>query len=225
MKIIAHIPAREGSKRLKVKNLLPMAGQPLISHVIEAGKQSKLITELFVNTESEKIADIGREYGAKIFKREDRLAQDEVTQDTFNYDFLKKTDADILVLLNPVCPLIESSDIDEALQSFMNEKADCLITTTDIQIFGMYQGKPVNFDPNVILPRTQELSPIRILNFAIGIWNAKEFVKRFESEGHACIFGKTIFHSLPKDKAIKINDESDFRIAEALMKARKEIRS
>ncbi len=36
MKIIAHIPAREGSKRLPSKNLLPLAGKPLIAYAVEA---------------------------------------------------------------------------------------------------------------------------------------------------------------------------------------------
>jgi CMP-N,N'-diacetyllegionaminic acid synthase len=225
MKIIAHIPAREGSKRLKTKNLLPMNGQPLISHVIEAGKGSRLITDLYVNTESDKIAKVGEEYGARIFRREDRLAQDEITQDTFNYDFIVKTNPDVLVLLNPVCPLIETSDIDEAIALFLKKKADCLVTTTDMQLFALSDNKPVNFDMNKILPKTQDISPVRFLNFAIGIWNARSFRKKFEADGYACVFGDVIYQTLPKDKGVKISDESDFRLAEMLMKGRNALRS
>lgn len=220
MKIIAHVPAREGSKRLKVKNLLPMNGKPLLSYVIEAGLGAKFIHEVYVNTESDRIAEVGQKYGAKFFHREDRLSQDDVTQDTFNYDFIKKMNPDVLVLLNPVCPLIESSDIDQALEIFLRERPDCLVTTTDIQVYGVHDGKPVNFDVNQILPRTQDISPVRILNFAIGIWDAKSFVRKFESDGHACLFGKVIYHTLPKEKGIKISDESDFRLAELMMKSR-----
>lgn len=225
MKILAHIPAREGSKRLKVKNLLPMDGKPLIAHVIEAARASKYITSLYVNTESETIAKVGREYGAEIFKREERLAQDDITQDTFNYDFINKMNPDILVLLNPVCPLIETSDIDQAIERFLAERPDCLATTTDVQIYAIHENKPVNFNMNGILPRTQDLSPVRFLNFAIGIWDAREFRKKFEKDGHACIFGNVIYHTLPKDKALKISDEADFNLVELIMKGKKQIKS
>jgi CMP-N,N'-diacetyllegionaminic acid synthase len=225
MKILAHIPAREGSKRLKVKNLLPMDGKPLIAHVIEAAKASRYITGLYVNTESETIAKVAREYGAEIYKREERLAQDDITQDTFNYDFIKNMNPDILVLLNPVCPLIETKDIDEAIEKFLSQKPDCLATTTDIQIYAIHENKPVNFDTNTVLPRTQDLEPVRFLNFAIGIWDAKEFRRKFEKDGHACIYGKTLYHTLPKDKALKISDEADFKLVELIMKGKKQIKS
>lgn len=218
MKIIAHIPAREGSKRLKTKNLLPMNGLPLMAHMIKAGLGSRHLNELYVNTESDAIAEVAERYGAKVFRRDPALAQDEITQDTFNYDFIKKTNPDVLVLLNPVCPLIEAGDIDEALEIFLRERPDCLTTTTDVQIYGIHQEKALNFNPNGILPRTQDIEPIRFLNFGIGIWDAGAFVKKFERDGHACLFGKVRYHSLPKEKGIKISDETDFRLAEILMR-------
>lgn len=221
MKIIAHIPAREGSKRLKTKNLLPMDGSPLLSYSIKAGQNSKYITDLYVNTESKLIADVAQNYGAKIFWRDLRLAHDLVTQDTFNYDFIKKMKPDVLVLLNPVCPLIETEDIDHALQTFLKEDADVLVTTTDFQIFALVGEEAMNFDKNAILPRTQDVAPVRHLNFAIGIWKAESFIKHFEENGFACLFGKTLYHPLPHDKGLKISDKKDFDMIEFIMKFKK----
>lgn len=218
MKIIAHIPARQGSKRLKVKNLLPLMGEPMIGHVIKAGKGSKLLTELYVNTESSQIGDVARGYDTKVFARDEALAQDEVTQDTFNYDFIKKVNPDVLVLLNPVCPLIESSDIDHAIQEFLDAGADCLVTTTDYQLFAIYEDQGINFSLDKILPRTQDVLPIRLLNFAIGVWKAESFIRKFEQDGSACLFGKIIYQTLPKLKSIKVSDQEDFDLVAAIMK-------
>lgn len=214
---MAHIPARGGSKRLKLKNLLPLRGEPMIAHVIKAGKASKLITDLYVNTESDLIGDVARDYGVKVFQREESLAQDEVTQDTFNYDFIKKMEPDVLVLLNPVCPLIRAEDIDQAIEHFLSSDADCLVTTTDYQLFAVHENQAVNFSLDKILPRTQDVSPIRLLNFAIGIWKAERFIQEFETKGHACIFGKTIYWPLSKLRSIKISDQEDFDLAAAVM--------
>ena len=59
MKYVIEIPARYGSKRVKNKNLKLLNGKPMISYVIEASKKSKLVSEIYVNTEHEQIGQIG----------------------------------------------------------------------------------------------------------------------------------------------------------------------
>ena len=66
-KLIAIIPARGGSKRLKNKNIYPLLGKPLIAYSIEACLKSKHVSEVFVSTEDQAIADVSINYGAKIF--------------------------------------------------------------------------------------------------------------------------------------------------------------
>ena len=56
MKIIAMIPARLGSKRVPNKNLRHLNGKPLISYSIEAAKKSTLLTEIYVNSDSDEIS-------------------------------------------------------------------------------------------------------------------------------------------------------------------------
>ena len=220
MKILAHVPARSGSKRLKSKNLLPMGGIPLIAHVIQAGLASRHITDLYINTESDIIAQVGSAYGAKVYKRDPLLAQDEVTQDTFNFDFIKQMRPDVLVLLNPVCPLIETQDIDEVLTSFLAGPYDAVVTTSDYQSFAMKSGEAINFNPHHILPRTQDVPAVRLLNFAISAWRAEAFMAQFTSHGHACLLPRTLYYPLPKDKGIKISDAEDFKMAQAILALR-----
>ncbi|GAH82969.1 unnamed protein product, partial [marine sediment metagenome] len=117
-KIIGEIPARYQSKRIKQKNLKLLAGKPLICYAIEAAKKAETLTEVFVNSESEIIGTIARENGVKFYKRDSSLAKDEIVSDQFNYDFIESTNADILVMINPVSPLITGSDIDEAVNFF-----------------------------------------------------------------------------------------------------------
>lgn len=220
MKIIAHVPARAGSQRLKNKNLLPLEGIPLLAHVVKAGINSRYISEVYINTDSPEMAQEASKYGAKVYMREPSLARDEVTQDTFNFDFISKMSPDILVLLNPVCPLIQSSDIDSVLEEFLNKKADAIITTTDIQSFALMENRALNFNPDKILPRTQDVPLVRLLNFAISAWRADAFMAHFKATGHACLLPNTLYFPLAKDKSIKINDIEDFNIARAILKMR-----
>lgn len=59
-KILALIPARGGSKGIKDKNIISLAGKPLIAYSIEAAKKSKYIDSIVVTTDSEKIAEVAK---------------------------------------------------------------------------------------------------------------------------------------------------------------------
>ena len=62
-KAIAIIPARGGSKGLPRKNILDLAGKPLIAWTIESAFKSKYITDFLVSSDDEEILDIAAEYG------------------------------------------------------------------------------------------------------------------------------------------------------------------
>ena len=77
MKTVAFIFARGGSKGLPGKNILPLAGKPLIAWSIEHAKAVKRIGRIIVSTDSQEIADVATQYGAEVpFIRPDELSSD-----------------------------------------------------------------------------------------------------------------------------------------------------
>lgn len=77
---IAIIPARGNSKRIPEKNIKDFFGKPLVSYSIEAAIESKLFERVIVSTESNKIAEIARSYGAEVpFLRSEKNASDTAT--------------------------------------------------------------------------------------------------------------------------------------------------
>ena len=64
--LLVVIPARGGSKRLPGKNILPLAGKPLIAWTIEAALGSGLDAEVCVSTDDNEIAAVARKYGASV---------------------------------------------------------------------------------------------------------------------------------------------------------------
>ena len=63
MRNIAIIPARSGSKGLKDKNIKELNGKPLMAYTIEAALESGIFDCVHVSTDSEKYAEIGRQFG------------------------------------------------------------------------------------------------------------------------------------------------------------------
>ncbi len=79
MKRIAIIPARGGSKRLPRKNILPVAGRPLLSYPIRAARESGLFERVIVSTEDDEIAGIASKAGGEVLQRPLELAGDRST--------------------------------------------------------------------------------------------------------------------------------------------------
>ena len=75
MKKICFIFAREGSTRLKNKNIKMFNKKPLIYHSINIAKKTKLFSDIYVSTDSIKISKLAEKYGAKIIKRPKIFAQ------------------------------------------------------------------------------------------------------------------------------------------------------
>jgi CMP-N-acetylneuraminic acid synthetase len=221
MKIIAEIPARYGSKRVKNKNLKLLNGKPLISYVIEAAKNATKIDRIFINSESDEIGKIADEYDIDFYKRSAELAEDHIVSDQFNYDFLRNTDCDVLVMINPVSPLITGNDIDEAIDYYFTNQLDTLISIREEKFQAFFQDKPINFNINELLPMTQNLLPIQICSWAINIWNKNIFLKHYEEKGHAVFSGKVGFFPLDRIKSLKISEPIDFKMAELVLKSMK----
>lgn len=121
--VLALIPARAGSKGLKGKNALPLAGFPLLSYSVAAAKQSRLVDRVICSTDGEDLADLARRFGAEIpFLRPPELAQDD-TRDLPVFihalDWLKEKEGwtpDIVVQLRPTSPLRKPGQIDRAVE-------------------------------------------------------------------------------------------------------------
>jgi len=224
-KIILHIPAREGSKRVPRKNMRDMNGKPMIAYVIEASIEADITTHMYVNTDSQEILDyINREYTLfKRYKREPVLADDKASSDQFNLDIIEKLSPNTLVMINPVCPLITAEDIKAALNAYKNSDCDTLITSESTHMQTFCDGEPVNIRTDEQLAPSQENGKITILNWAITIWDAALFVQRMKKDGYAVLGRKRELFDIDAFKAVKVSEEKDFHFAERLLRLQTEM--
>ena len=138
-KIIAIIPARGGSKGIPGKNIKQICGKPLIAWTIKQALSSRYIDEVFVSTDSKKIATVSKKYGAGVpFLRPAKYALDSSptsdavihTLDTFEAMGKK---FDYLMVLEPTSPLRKRNDIDSSIKLIATgKKADCLISVGQV---------------------------------------------------------------------------------------------
>ena len=180
-KIIAVIPARQGSKGIKNKNIIKLNGFPLIAYSISAAKNSKYIDKVFVSTDGKKIKEISEKYGAEIIDRPKSISGDYAASDSvvlhavkFVQDFLKYH-FDIVVFIQATSPLRNYNDIDEAIKKFIkNKKIDSLFASVDYLPFLWKKHhkklKPINFNKN----KRQRRQDVSIVNETGSFYIAKK---------------------------------------------------
>jgi CMP-N,N'-diacetyllegionaminic acid synthase len=223
-KIVLHIPAREGSKRVPRKNMRLMAGKPMIGYTIEAVLHANITSECYVNTDSEEIISyVETTYpNMGIYRRSQELCNDFAQSDHFNADIINKLQPDTLIMINPVCPLLEAHDIRAAVEKYSTSDCDTLVTATSTQMQTFCDGKPVNIDINSHLLPSQSNPKVTILNWAVSIWKAPSFLERMNTKGFGVWGEKIDFYDIEEVKAIKVSNETDFILAENLLKLRNE---
>jgi len=205
MIITAEIPARKGSKRVKNKNLRPLNGKPMISYAIEAAKSSKYLNNIYVNSDCDEIGKYGESLGVKYYKRSKQLGGDSISSDEYNYDFIKNTPSDILVQINPVCPLITGKDIDNIIKHFIDNDFDSLITVREEKLQAFCNNNPINFNINKKLPRTQDINPIQICAWPVCVWKTNTFKKNYKTQGHAVFGGNLNLYPVSFLKSLKVS--------------------
>lgn len=110
---ICLIPARGNSERIKNKNILSFFGRPIISYSIATAIKSKLFDRIIVSTDSKKISNISKKYGAETpFLRPKKISNSfasdhDVINHFFDYCKKKQISLNKLCYIYPVNPLLK----------------------------------------------------------------------------------------------------------------------
>jgi CMP-N-acetylneuraminic acid synthetase len=219
MKIVAMIPARLGSKRIKQKNLRLLDGKPLVSHVLDKCKDADIFSEIYINSESGIFKSVADEYGVKLYIRDPIFATDDATNDQFILDFINHIDCDIVVQVNPTSPLVQAEEIKSFVTEMLQGDFDTMLSVKREQVEGFYKGKPINFDQLDQMPRSQDLEPIYLHCSTILAWKSKVIREKMDKY-NCCTYGadsKVGYYTFDSYANIDIDNEADFIFAETII--------
>ncbi len=217
LKILAIIPARGESTRIKNKNIKIFNKKPLIAWTIKAALQSKFIDDVYVTSENENILKLSKKYLAKTIKRPKILSNSIIMpEEAIKHAYLKiNKNYDYIVILQPTSPLRTVKDIDGAVNKIIKKKADSLLSVFKAHAFLWKKSRnyyiSTNYDYNK-RPRSQE-SELFQENGAIYITKPKILLKKNNRLG-----GKIATYCQDFWKSIDIDNLEDFRVAEILQK-------
>ena len=155
-RVIAIVPARGGSKRIPAKNLLPIAGLPLVAHSVRHAREASSVGETWVSTDDPAIAAIAEREGARVAIRPPELSSDTATSEAALLHVLDTRrgegldDPDLVVFLQATSPARRSGDIDRAVDTLVRDGADSLFSACENSrlIWALRQDGPasINYD-------------------------------------------------------------------------------
>ena len=144
MKVVAIVPIKEMSKRVKSKNFRFFCGEPLYRYFMKKLIDSPF-DEVFIDTDSTEISEYARGMGWKVIKRVPELAADSANGNDLLLYEAGVVDADIYFQLFITAPLLLPQTINEAYKIMTTEmEYDSLFTATEIYSWFWYNNKPVN---------------------------------------------------------------------------------
>jgi len=224
--VLGVITARGGSKGLPRKNILQLAGKPLIAYTIEAALGASFLDRVVVSTEDEEIARVSRQYGVEApFLRPRDLAEDESSIYSVLIHAVRWLEehqnwhADYILLLQPTSPLRRSEDIDGAIMLALEKDADGVVSLNEAKQHP-YQMKRLTGDGRILqfisqskpIERRQELSPAYAVNGAIYL------VKRsILLEQETFYTERTLPYLMPPERSLDIDSRWDFYLAELVL--------
>ena len=226
--VVGVIFARGGSKGVPRKNIRLLNGKPLIAYAVETARASRLISRVFVSTDDVEIAAVARNYGAEVpFLRPAELAQDRTPEWLAWQHALRSIEVldparpiDAFVSIPPTSPLRTAEDVDACIQLLLDGEADIVITV-----------RPAERNPYFNMVTLGESGDARLVippGASIGRRQDAPVVYDMTTVAYAArpayvLHAASIFEGrvkavvVPTERAIDIDTETDFRIAEVLL--------
>jgi N-acylneuraminate cytidylyltransferase/CMP-N,N'-diacetyllegionaminic acid synthase len=220
------IPARGGSKRLPRKNVLLLAGKPVICWTIEAALEAGLNARIMVTSDDEEILSIARRYadrGLIAHKRPAELATDHATtadvlKEALDADQQAGYSAKTLILLQPTSPLRSAEDIRAAVETYEHSgSGDTVVSVCEVDHptawIGTISDSGHLKGVDLTGKRSQDCRKEYRLNGAVYVSSEKtlrETGRLFTDSVRAWV--------MPRARSIDIDEAVDFRICEHLIK-------
>ncbi len=224
MRNIAIIPARSGSKGLKDKNIKELCGKPLMAYSIEAAINSGIFDCVHVSTDSEKYADIAKQYGADVpFLRNAETSSDAsstwdvVDEVLCNYCNMREF-FDTFAVLQPTSPLRKAIHIQQAYELYNERKAKAVVSVCEVEHSPLLCNtlnencELFNFIKRDNMLRRQDMETFYRINGAIYISDIN-----FYKEDHYLYREGSLAYKMEQHESVDIDTMLDFIIAECIL--------
>ena len=214
-KIVALLPMKANSERVKGKNFRELAGKPLFKWILDSLLAVDEIDKVVINTDARHIlAENGLVESERVVIRDRKpeLCGDMVSMNLILADDIQAVDADTYIMTHTTNPLITSETIQAGLSNLTDDPdKDSLFTVNKIQTrFYREDCSAVNHDPDNLL-RTQDLEPWYEENSCLFYFTKESFMAT-----QARIGKRPLMMVTPPLESLDIDEPHDWEMVAAL---------
>lgn len=216
-KIVALVPMRHASQRVKGKNYRMLGGRPLYGHILATLFSCPEIQEIVVDTDSPLImSGVAENFPqVRLLERPAHLRAGEVPMNEILLHDVALVEADFYLQTHSTNPLLQAATISQAIDTFFENfpAYDSLFSVTRWQTrLWDESGIAINHNPQVLL-RTQDLQPIFEENSCLYIFSRQIMAERRNRIGE-----RPYLFEIPAEEAWDIDEERDFKIVDLLLR-------
>ncbi|MFT6152992.1 MAG: pseudaminic acid cytidylyltransferase [Bermanella sp.] len=223
---IAIIPARAGSQRVTNKNIRPFNGKPIIAYSIEAALQSQLFDDVVVSTDSEKIANIAKQYGANVpWLRPKDIADHHtptlpVIQHAINlYEAQNNVTIDTVCCVYAAAPFVTSELLLKAYDQLLKSNVSYCLPVCEFD-YPIHRALRLDDKRNICMADSSNMNS-RSQDLPVMYHDVGQFymgVKQAWLKGEAILGESAQGIIIPRSHALDIDTEDDWDIAEIMHK-------
>ena len=214
--VTALMPMKGHSERVKGKNVRELCGRPLFHWMMDSLLNSRYITRIVVNSDSDEIGKGAERLGAVYVRRPPQLLGDMVRANPLIAWDLQHSDGEYFLQTHCTNPLLTSKTVDLAIERFFEPgDHDSLFSVNPFRTrFYQSNGRPINHELECDL-RSQDMPPIFEENSCLYLFSRESFVRTGRRIGE-----RPILFPIDPLEGVDIDEEYQWVIAEALMAQR-----
>lgn len=227
LSVLGIVPARGGSRGILRKNIVMLAGKPLLAYTAESALAASFLTRVVLSTDDSEIAEIGSKLGLEVpFLRPPELAKDDTPTIPVLQDVVRRLEQagqkyDAIFVLQPTNPLRLPEDIDGSIQLLADSGADAVISFVDVGEKHPARMKTIDgagrvWDPPFVeqfegMPR-QQLPKLYLREGSVYLTRRKVLMEQNSLKGRDCRAWL-----MPEKRALSIDTPFDLFLAEILI--------
>lgn len=230
--VLGIIPARGGSKGIPGKNLVLLAGLPLIEYTLRAARAARSLTRVLVTTDDRQIADLVQSRGAAApFLRPPELAADDtpmlpVVQQALQWLRDREGYApEAVVVLQPTSPLRRAEHIDEAVKLMVERQADTVVSVMEVphqfnpvSVMRLKAGRLVPYLEGPLILRRQDKPRVYARNGPAVLATRRQVIEA------GSLYGRVVLPLvMSQADSVDIDGREDLLLAEYYLSRRKEL--
>lgn len=217
-KIVALLPMKANSERVRGKNFREFNGKPLFRWILDTLLSIPEIDEVIINTDARHVlAEHGLVDGGRVRLRDRKpeICGDFVSMNLVLADDVANVPADIYLMTHTTNPLLSRASIVGALERYRRGLAegscDSVFTVNKFQTrFYRADASAINHDPDNLI-RTQDLEPWFEENSNLYVFSAESFART-----RARIGKRPAMYEMGRTESVDIDDAESWQMAEAM---------